>query len=115
MAAAAIEHEQVEDPTCWCCGSTFSEDDLVRLGSHPEVGVCTGCAQWLHRSARSSLDAGRRTPIAVMRHRLDAVRGRVIPGWSPGLAGRRAAATTPGPARPISTAHAMERPFGTRK
>ena len=58
MAVAAIEHEQVEDPTCWCCGSTFSEEDLVRLGNHPEVGVRTGCAQWLLRGARSSVAHG---------------------------------------------------------
>jgi hypothetical protein len=78
MAVAAIEHEQEEDPTCWCCGSTFSEEGLVRLGNHPEVGVCPRCAQWLHRRARSSVDAGRRTPVTVMRRGLDTARGRVM-------------------------------------
>ena len=78
MTIAAIAHEQVEDPTCWCCGSTFSEEELVRLGDHPEVGVCPGCALWLHRRARSHVDAGRRSPVAVMRHGLDAARGRVM-------------------------------------
>jgi len=78
MAAAAVEPGQVERPTCWCCGSTFAEQDLVRLGDHPEVGVCAGCAQWLHRRARSGVDAGRRTPSAVMRRRLDAARARVV-------------------------------------
>jgi hypothetical protein len=78
MAAAAVEHEQVERPTCWCCGNTFDERDLSRLGTHPEVGVCAGCAQWLHRRARSSADTGARTPAAVTRRTMGAVRGRVM-------------------------------------
>ena len=59
MAVAAIEQEQVEDPICWCCGSKFSDEDLVRLGNHPEVGVCapvvpSGCtgARRLQRRRR---------------------------------------------------------------
>jgi hypothetical protein len=32
MAAVAVEREQVERPTRWCCGSTFAEQDLVPLG-----------------------------------------------------------------------------------
>jgi hypothetical protein len=77
-AAAADEDEQVERPTCWCCGSTFAEQNLVRLGNHPEVGVCNGCARWLHRRARSAVDDGRRTPFAVGRRGLDWARGRVM-------------------------------------
>ena len=78
MVAAAVAHDQVELPVCWCCGSTFAEQDLTRLGNHPEVGVCAGCAHWLHRRARSAADANRRTPAAVVRRGLDAARGRVI-------------------------------------
>ena len=36
---------------CWCCGKTFSEDRLVRLGLHPEVGLCLQCTIWLKRRA----------------------------------------------------------------
>jgi hypothetical protein len=50
MAAMALAPTQVERPACWCCGSMFAEQDLTRLGIHPEVGVCAGCAQWLHRA-----------------------------------------------------------------
>lgn len=77
-AAAAVEHEQAERSTCWCCGNTFDERDLSRLGFHPEVGVCAGCAHWLHRRARSSAETGTRTPGAVMRRAMDAARGRVM-------------------------------------
>jgi len=78
MAAAAVDHEQVERPVCWCCGNAFEEHNLSRLGSHPEVGVCGGCAQWLHRRARSKAEAGTRTPGAVMRRAMAAARGRVM-------------------------------------
>ena len=74
----AAEHARFERAVCWCCGNTFDEDELSRLGSHPEVGVCAGCALWLHRRARSSSDVGVRTPGAVVRRALAAVRGRVM-------------------------------------
>jgi hypothetical protein len=77
-AQAAVEHEQVERPVCWCCGNTFDEADLSRLGSHPEVGVCAGCAQWLHRRARSASDTGHRTPATVLRRGITVTRDRVM-------------------------------------
>ena len=77
-AAAAVEHEQVERPTCWCCGNTFDEQELSRLGSHTEVGVCEGCARWLARRARSSAEKGAHNPGAVMRRATLAARGRVM-------------------------------------
>src|SRR5829696_3249949 len=36
---------------CWCCGKVYPEDQVVRLGSHPEVAVCIGCARYLNRRA----------------------------------------------------------------
>ncbi|WP_371406803.1 hypothetical protein OHA10_14945 [Kribbella sp. NBC_00662] len=47
--SVADETSQASAPLCWCCGNQFEEQDLVRLGSHPEVGVCSGCARFLHR------------------------------------------------------------------
>ncbi|WP_427384503.1 hypothetical protein [Janibacter sp. G56] len=77
-AQAAVQDEQAQRPSCWCCGNTFDEQDLSRLGTHPEVGVCAGCAQWLHRRARSTAETGRRTPGAAARRAVSAVRGRVM-------------------------------------
>jgi hypothetical protein len=37
---------------CWCCGRVTAEEALVRLGNHPEVGVCPGCVRFLGRRAR---------------------------------------------------------------
>jgi hypothetical protein len=78
MATAAVAHDQLERPTCWCCGNTFQEQDLSCLGAHPEVRVCAGCAHWLHRRARASAHAGAHTPGAMSRRGVAAVRGRVM-------------------------------------
>jgi hypothetical protein len=32
---------------CYCCGASFPEADLVRLGAHPEVTICPGCVDGL--------------------------------------------------------------------
>lgn len=77
-AEAAVEHERVERLFCWCCGNGFDERDLTRLGTHPEVGVCTGCARWLHRRARARADAGRGAPGVRVRRGVAVVRGRVM-------------------------------------
>jgi hypothetical protein len=70
---------------CWCCGRTFAETELTRLGSHPEVGVCAGCARWLNRRARAAADRGRRTPAVTARRGLDRARRLVmrrgLQGW----------------------------------
>lgn len=67
-----------EAPECWCCGESFHEDQLVRLGEHPEVGLCMNCALWVHRRARALGDEGRRGPGARGRRAVDAARERVI-------------------------------------
>lgn len=77
-AQPAVEGEQVGREVCWCCGNTFDERDLSRLGSRPEVGVCAGCAQWLHRRSRAAADAGHRSPGAVLRRTVGVVRDRVM-------------------------------------
>jgi hypothetical protein len=64
---------------CWCCGRVTSEEGLVRLGNHPEVGVCIGCVRFLGRRARDH-------KASVMRKRLrgtaESIRGEVMSrGW----------------------------------
>lgn len=79
---AAAEHETMSPTKCWCCGSTYPEDDLVHLGEHPEVAVCLGCSQWLRRRAVRRRGAGRRSPAVRIRGVIDGVRGAVIErGW----------------------------------
>jgi hypothetical protein len=51
--------EAEPEPTCWCCGRRYPEDRLVRLGTHPEVGVCLQCAKFLHRRALEQNDVVR--------------------------------------------------------
>lgn len=67
---------------CWCCGRECSEDDVVHLGSHPEVAVCLRCAHFLHQQARGREDAGRRSPSVRLRELLRAGRRTVLRhGW----------------------------------
>jgi hypothetical protein len=50
QAEAAIG--ETGEGRCWCCGRAASEEMLVRLGNHPEVGVCLDCVGSLGRRAR---------------------------------------------------------------
>jgi len=71
-----------DESRCWCCGSAFSDDELVRLGAHREVTVCGACARDLHRRAR---DQHHRThPTAATRGRSILRRARefaIAGGW----------------------------------
>ncbi len=54
-AGSASVHPEDPDPSrCWCCGHTYPEGELTRLGDHPEVGICTDCALFLRRRARAA-------------------------------------------------------------
>jgi hypothetical protein len=56
----AVDCDEAEsEPTCWCCGRHYPEAMLVRLGTHPEAGVCFQCAKFLHRRAREQDDVVR--------------------------------------------------------
>jgi hypothetical protein len=64
---------------CWCCGRVTAGETLVRLGMHPEVGVCVSCVRFLGRRARDY-------QASVMRSRLrraaESVRSQVMSrGW----------------------------------
>jgi hypothetical protein len=43
---------QTAESTCWCCGQIRSDDALVHLGNHPEVGICINRVHFLRRRAR---------------------------------------------------------------
>ena len=59
---------------CWCCGEQRPAASVVHLNSHPEVGVCLGCAHFLQRRATQRLDemypsigSRMRTPVRKVR------------------------------------------------
>lgn len=59
---------------CWCCGVSFAADELVQLGSHPEVDLCAGCARWVAR--RAAEQAARRRGGLGARYRSTFARSR---------------------------------------
>ncbi|MCA1675072.1 MAG: hypothetical protein LC799_23750 [Actinobacteria bacterium] len=76
------QQERVPGMGCWCCGTEYPEADLVRLGQHPEVGVCLGCARWLQRRAVLRYGERHPSPIARLRAGVNAVRSAVVrKGW----------------------------------
>jgi hypothetical protein len=81
-AAATAGGESTGPLQCWCCGQRRDEADVVRLGDHPEVAVCLGCAHFLHQQARGREDAARPSPAARVRDGLRAGRRLVMRrGW----------------------------------
>jgi hypothetical protein len=71
--------EPASQSTCWCCGRASAEDSLVRLGNHPEVGICINCVRFLQRRARDH-------QATVMRQRVRGAaesvrRGVMARGW----------------------------------
>lgn len=71
--------DETDQTRCWCCGKVTADDAMVRLGNHPEVGICANCAHFLHRKARD-------LQATAMRRRLrgaaeSARRGIMARGW----------------------------------
>jgi hypothetical protein len=67
---------------CWCCGHEYSAEQLVHLGSHPEVGVCLRCAHFLHHQAGEREDALRPSIATRLRDGLRWARRVVMHhGW----------------------------------
>jgi hypothetical protein len=60
---------------CWCCGRTTAEEALVRLGRHPEVGVCINCVRFLSRRARDYQASEMRKQL---RGAAESIRGQVM-------------------------------------
>jgi hypothetical protein len=66
-ATAEAAEATDEQSMCWCCGVPYAEEELVHLGSHPEVGLCANCALWVHRRAAEAAAARRSGPAAWYR------------------------------------------------
>jgi hypothetical protein len=76
------DQEHTVTPSCWCCSTQYPQAELVRLGQHPEVGVCLGCARWLQRRAVQRHDEHHPSPAARMRTGIQRIRTTVIRrGW----------------------------------
>lgn len=76
LTTAAEANQETDAVPCWCCGDQFTNDQVLRLGTHPEVAVCIGCTHYLYRRAKdhSPASAGARGVRRVMQ----AARGAVI-------------------------------------
>lgn len=72
------EEERASGTGCWCCGGGYPEAELVRLGQHPEVGVCLRCARWLQPGAVQRHDEQHPSPAGRLRGGIQGVRAAVI-------------------------------------
>ncbi len=80
--AATRTQESPDSATCWCCGNEFPEEQLLRLGSHPEVAVCLRCSVFLVRQARARRDANNPSMSGRVRQVVDGGRQAVVRmGW----------------------------------
>ena len=71
-----------EPMECWCCGSSFPEEHVVRLGQRPEVAVCLDCALFLNRRAMQRRDELSPSLARRVRSGLQACRDWVVArGW----------------------------------
>jgi hypothetical protein len=66
MAVTAVGSDQFEPPTagCWCCGDGTVRASVLRLGNHPEVGVCFRCVSVLAKRKRAIERQTRKAPAA---------------------------------------------------
>ena len=63
---------------CWCCAETYPEDELIRLGQHPQAAVCGGCARWLQRQATGRYDARHPSAAGRLRAGIRTTRSAVV-------------------------------------
>lgn len=63
MTAVGADHlEPPGTPGCWCCGDRTVRASLLRLGEHPEVGVCFRCVKVLAQRKRDIERQARAAP-----------------------------------------------------
>jgi hypothetical protein len=85
-----IQDQPRSSSECWCCGTIEDPAQLVHLGNHPEVTVCTRCAHSVSKWAWEIEDQSR-TGLAVRgRNQFRRLRKTVVQhGWHRGrLVGR---------------------------
>jgi len=69
-------------PECWCCGRISNADELVHLGNHPEVTICTRCARSVGKWGREIEDRSRAGLANRARGQLRRLRKLVVRrGW----------------------------------
>jgi len=82
MATQSAVPEDTDLIECWCCGRRQPVGSVVRLGNHPEVGVCLRCAHFLHQQAWNREDALHPSVGSWLRDALRSARHAVIQhGW----------------------------------
>lgn len=82
MTAAARRNEPAPPTGCWCCGRDFDDTELIRLGEHPEVGLCRACARWAKRRADALQHEQHPTAMGRLRGGIDVIRNNIIQrGW----------------------------------
>ena len=84
MTAVQTSIDESERPPaeCWCCGARRDADQLVRLGNHPEVTLCTRCARSVAKWAGEIEDRDRHSLAARARDGFRGARKVVINrGW----------------------------------
>lgn len=70
------------DFACWCCGSTYPEDRIIRLGARPEAGVCLACTIVLRSTARRREPRAVKWPARIVLGMVDRARDTVMRhGW----------------------------------
>ena len=74
MAMLSTGREPADRTFCWCCGQEQPPHDLVHLDDHPEVGVCLGCAHFLHQQAWIREDARRPSAMTRVRDGMRSIR-----------------------------------------
>ncbi|HEY5457031.1 MAG TPA: hypothetical protein VIJ96_16320 [Acidothermaceae bacterium] len=78
----AVEDAEISPSQCWCCGTVEDPTRLVRLGNHPEVGLCLRCAHSVSKWAWEIEDQAKTGPLVIARDRFRALRRAVIRrGW----------------------------------
>lgn len=81
-AETAVQDEPAGRSECWCCGTIEDPTQVVHLGNHPEVTVCTRCAHSISKWA-SEIEDQSRTGLAVRaRDQFRRLRNMVVQrGW----------------------------------
>jgi hypothetical protein len=81
-AQPAVQDETAGRAECWCCGTIEDPSQLVHLGNHPEVSVCTRCAHSISKWAWEIEDQSRTGLVVWVRDRFRRLRKMVVQrGW----------------------------------